>query len=310
MKGFKNNKTVSLKKTNKKNKNRNIFLALSVIPTFALFLFFLVYPLIKGFSMSLYNWSGLSKSPEFIGLKNFETLFQDQKFWQALKNTLIIMLTFPAITMIVALLLAVLLTQGKLKEKNFYRLVFFFPNILSMVVIGVLFTYIYDPSIGILNSFLSKIGLDSIAHAWLGDPKTVLIAIVLAMVWQAVGYYMVIYMAGLDSVSPELYEVADIEGASFFEKFRYVTIPMLWEIVRVTFAFYITGVFNLSFIFVTVMTKGGPDGNSEVLLTYMYKQAFTNSNYGYAMAIGVVVFVIALGLALMMNKISRKKETV
>lgn len=297
---------VPIKKSNKK---RNIFLAVSVLPAFLLFLCFLVYPLIKGFSMAFYKWSGLSANPEFIGFKNFETLFADDKFWQALKNTLIIMVTFPAITITFALLLAVLLTQGKLKEKNFYRLVFFFPNILSMVVIGVLFTYIYDPSIGILNSFFNKIGLENLAHAWLGDSKTVLFAIVMAMVWQAVGYYMVIYMAGLDSISPELYEVADIEGATFWQKFRYVTIPMLWEIVRVTFAFYITGVFNLSFIFVTVMTKGGPDGNSEVLLTYMYKQAFTNSNYGYAMAIGVVVFIIAVGLALIMNKISDKKET-
>ncbi len=296
-------------KYNSKNKKRNIFLALSVLPAFLLFLGFLVYPLIKGFSMSFYKWSGLSSNPEFIGLKNFETLFVDEKFWQALKNTLVIMIAFPAITIVFALLLAVLLTQGKLKEKNFYRLVFFFPNILSMVVIGVLFTYIYDPSIGILNSFFNKLGLEHLAHAWLGDSKTVLMAIVMAMVWQAVGYYMVIYMAGLDSISPELYEVADIEGATFWQKFRYVTIPMLWEIVRVTFAFYITGVFNLSFIFVTVMTKGGPDGNSEVLLTYMYKQAFTNSNYGYAMAIGVVVFVVAVGLALIMNKISDKKES-
>ena len=177
-----------------------------------------------------------------------------------------------------------------------------------MVVIGVLFTYIYDPSIGILNSFLGSIGLDRLQLVWLGNPKTVLWALAMAMVWQAVGYYMVIYMAGLDGIPPELYEVADIEGAGFWQKFRYVTLPMIWEIVRVTFVFFITGVFNLSFIFVKVMTNGGPDGNSEVLLTYMYKQAFVNSNYGYAMAIGVVIFIMAVGLALLLNKLTKVKE--
>ena len=291
-----------------KNTKKKIFIGWCIIPALILFLIFMVYPIIKGFSMSFYSWSGLSDNAQFIGLENFKTLFSDAYFLKALKNTGFLMVVFPLLTIIFSLLLAIFLTQGKLKEKNFYRLIFFFPNVLSMVVIGVLFTYVYDPSIGILNSFLEKIGLDAWAHAWLGDPKTVLWAVVLAMVWQAVGYYMVIYMAGLDGIPPELYEVADIEGASFAQKFRYVTLPMIWEIVRVTLVFFITGVFNLSFIFVKVMTGGGPDGNSEVLLTYMYKQAFTNANYGYAMAIGVVIFIMAIGMAVILNKVTEKKE--
>ena len=291
-----------------RNTKKKIFIGWCIVPALILFLIFMVYPIIKGFSMSFYSWSGLSDNAQFIGLENFKTLFSDAYFLKALKNTGFLMVVFPLLTIIFSLLLAIFLTQGKLKEKNFYRLIFFFPNVLSMVVIGVLFTYVYDPSIGILNSFLEKIGLDAWAHAWLGDPKTVLWAVALAMVWQAVGYYMVIYMAGLDGIPPELYEVADIEGASFAQKFRYVTLPMIWEIVRVTLVFFITGVFNLSFIFVKVMTGGGPDGNSEVLLTYMYKQAFTNANYGYAMAIGVVIFIMAIGMAVILNKVTEKKE--
>jgi len=268
----------------------------------------MVYPIIKGFSMSLYSWGGLSDNATFIGFDNFKTLLTDEYFIKSLKNTGFLLLVFPSITIVFSLLLAIFLTQGKLKEKNFYRLVFFFPNVLSMVVIGVLFTYIYDPSIGILNSFFEMLGLESLQLVWLGDPKTVLWALAMAMVWQAVGYYMVIYMAGLDGIPPELYEVADIEGATFWQRFRYVTLPMIWEIVRVTLVFFITGVFNLSFIFVNVMTGGGPDGGSEVLLTYMYKQAFVNSNYGYAMAIGVVIFIMAVGLALILNRITKKSE--
>lgn len=291
-----------------KNNKKKIFIAWCIIPTLILFILFMVYPIIKGFSMSMYSWGGLSDNAKFIGFDNFKTLFADEYFMKALKNTAFLLVVFPVVTIIFSLLLAIFLTQGKLKEKNFYRLIFFFPNVLSMVVIGVLFTYIYDPSIGILNSFFGSIGLDRLQLVWLGDPKTVLWALAMAMVWQAVGYYMVIYMAGLDGIPPELYEVADIEGAGFWQKFRYVTLPMIWEIVRVTLVFFITGVFNLSFIFVKVMTNGGPDGNSEVLLTYMYKQAFVNSNYGYAMAIGVVIFIMAVGLALLLNRLTKVKE--
>lgn len=291
------------------NKKRKIFLAFCILPALILFLIFMIFPLVNGFKMSLYEWSGLStNNAQFIGLENFKALFEDRYFIQSLRNTTFLLVIFPAITIILSLFLAVVLTQSKLREKNFYRVVLFFPNILSMVVIGVLFTYVYDPSIGILNSFFGKLGLENLQLAWLGDSKVVLWALVITMVWQAVGYYMVIYIAGLDGISPELYEVCYLEGATPWQKFRMVTLPLLWEVVRVTFAFFITGAFNLSFIFVNVMTKGGPDGRSEVMLTYMYNQAFSNAKYGYAMAIGVFVFIFAMILALIVNKISNTEE--
>lgn len=291
------------------NKKRKIFLAFCILPALILFLIFMIFPLVNGFKMSLYEWSGLStNNAQFIGLENFKALFEDRYFIQSLRNTTFLLVIFPAITIILSLFLAVVLTQSKLREKNFYRVVLFFPNILSMVVIGVLFTYVYDPSIGILNSFFGKLGLENLQLAWLGDSKVVLWALVITMVWQAVGYYMVIYIAGLDGISPELYEVCYLEGATPWQKFRMVTLPLLWEVVRVTFAFFITGAFNLSFIFVNVMTKGGPDGRSEVMLTYMYNQAFSNAKYGYAMAIGVFVFIFAMIFALIVNKISNTEE--
>ncbi|WP_346964291.1 carbohydrate ABC transporter permease [Clostridium perfringens] len=284
---------------------RKIFLAMCVLPALILFTIFMLYPIGKGFMMSLYEWSGISGEPVFVGLDNFKALLNDRYFKEAFGNTFFIIVLFPAITITLSLFLAVVITQSKLKEKNFYRVILFFPNILSMVVIGVLFTYVYDPSIGILKAFFEMIGLDKLAGlAWLGDSKLVLWALVITMVWQAVGYYMVIYIAGLDGISPSLYEVCYLEGASAWQKFRYVTLPLLWDVVRVTFAFFITGALNLSFIFVTVMTKGGPNGKSEVLLTYMYKQAFTNSQYGYAMAVGVTIFAFAMILALIINKLS------
>lgn len=288
-----------------RSNKRKIFLAMCILPALILFTIFMVYPICKGFMMSLYDWNGIAGEPVFVGLDNFKALISDRYFIEAFGNTFTIIVLFPTITITLSLFLAVVMTQSKLREKNFYRIILFFPNILSMVVIGVLFTYVYDPSIGLFKAFFEMIGLDKLAGlSWLGDSKLVIIALIMTMVWQAVGYYMVIYIAGLDGISPSLYEVCYLEGASAWQKFRYVTLPLLWDVVRVTFAFFITGALNLSFIFVTVMTKGGPNGKSEVLLTYMYKQAFTNSQYGYAMAIGVTVFTFAMTLALIVNKLS------
>ena len=211
-------------------------------------------------------------------------------------------------TMILSLFLAYTLSRTKLKEKNIYRTLFFFPNVLSVVVIGVLFKQIYTPKTGILDAGLEKIGLSSLTHAWLGEPETVLWALGIAMIWQAFGYYMVMYLAGMDSISPDLYEVADLEGASKLYQFFHVTLPLMWEIVRVTLVFFIITNINMSFLFVDVMTDGAPNGRSEVLLSYMYRQAFTNSNFGYAMAVAVMIFLFSFALALIINRLTQRKD--
>lgn len=301
---------INLKKyiPKKQQTRRNIAITLSLLPALALYALFVIYPTFNVFRTSMYQWSGLSKQKTFIGFQNFIRLFNDTKFWTALQNTIILLIFCTAVTMILALFFAAALTQSKLKEKNFYRVLFFFPNVLSIVVIGVLFSNIYEPNMGILNSLLRGIGLNNLAQPWLGSSKTVLWAIGIAMIWQAVGYYMVMYMAGMDGISPELYEAADIDGASKFVQFFKITIPMIWGILRVTLVFFITSTLNMSFLFVNVMTDGAPNGSSEVLLTYMYRQAFTNANFGYAMAIAVVIFVIAFTLAIISNILTKKND--
>ncbi|GMQ58284.1 sugar ABC transporter permease [Vallitalea sediminicola] len=293
-------------KKNKISSSKGFFLAVCVAPAFVLYLILGVYPAIKVFVNSLYKWSGLSPTKTFIGLDNFKTLLHDQKFALAFKNTVFLMIVTTIITMVIALFFASTLSRSKFKEKNLYRVLFFFPNVLSIVVIGILFTYIYEPNRGLLNAALGLIGLNG--KTWLGDSKTVLWAISGAMIWQAVGYYMVMYMAGMDSISPSFYEVADLEGASKFKQFFLITIPMLWEIIRVTIVFFIISSLNMSFLFVTVMTGGAPNGGSEVLLSYMYSQAFTNSNFGYAMAVAVVVFLFSFTLAIISRKLTEKEN--
>lgn len=292
----------------KQQTRRNIAITVSLLPALALYALFVIYPTFNVFRTSMYQWSGLSKQKTFIGFENFIRLFNDTKFWTALQNTIFLLIFCTAVTMILALFFAAALTQSKLKEKNFYRVLFFFPNVLSIVVIGVLFSNIYEPNMGILNSLLRGIGLNSLAQPWLGSGKTVLWAIGVAMIWQAVGYYMVMYMAGMDGISPELYEAADIDGASKFVQFFKITIPMIWGILRVTLVFFITSTLNMSFLFVNVMTDGAPNGSSEVLLTYMYRQAFTNANFGYAMAIAVIIFIVAFALAIISNILTKKND--
>ncbi|MFR2838363.1 MAG: carbohydrate ABC transporter permease [Zhenhengia sp.] len=292
----------------KQQTRRNIAITVSLLPALALYALFVIYPTFNVFRTSMYQWSGLSKQKTFIGFENFIRLFNDTKFWTALQNTIFLLIFCTAITMILALFFAAALTQSKLKEKNFYRVLFFFPNVLSIVVIGVLFSNIYEPNMGILNSLLRGIGLNHLAQPWLGSGKTVLWAIGVAMIWQAVGYYMVMYMAGMDGISPELYEAADIDGASKFVQFFKITIPMIWGILRVTLVFFITSTLNMSFLFVNVMTDGAPNGSSEVLLTYMYRQAFTNANFGYAMAIAVIIFIVAFALAIISNILTKKND--
>ena len=306
------NDTLPRQESQKKRKQKErVFIFLCMAPAVILFSLIILYPLLQGLQMSLYQYSGLGGEATFIGLDNFITLFQDPIFIQSLKNMTWFLIFFPLITMFLAIFIAVLLTQGKLHrlEQKFFKLIIFFPNILSMVVIGVLFAYIYDYNLGILNGFLELIGFEALKQTWLGQSNTVIWAIIATMVWQATGYYMVMYMAGINQVPRELYEAADIDGASKLLQFRKITLPLLWQILRVTLVFFITGAFNLTFIFVTVMTGGGPNNASIVPLTYMYDQAFGNSNYGYSMAIAVVIFMIAITLSFVIQHLT-DKETI
>ena len=191
-----------------------------------------------------------------------------------------------------------------------YLYIFYIPNILSVVVISAIFSAIYDPNQGLLNSFLNLFrGAKGAENPvlWLGDQKLVIYSIVIAMVWQAIGYYMVMYMASMANVPESLYESAGLEGAGKIKQFFSITLPLIWTNIRTTLTFYIISTINLSFLFVQIMTDGGPNGKTEVFLNYMYKQAYGNGAYGYGMAIGVVVFIFSFVLAAIVNKITDRE---
>lgn len=289
-----------------KRKEQGRFAALCVAPATILFCIFMVFPTLNVFRMSLFRRSAYSPNEQFVGLENFSTLFRDANFIRSMQNTILLIVVVTIITFAFALVFAGILTREKLKGQNFFRVVFYIPNILSVVVISAIFSAIYDPSNGMLNSLLSIFKGESVMVLWKGE-NLVMISLIIAMIWQAVGYYMVMYMASISSVSLSLYESASLDGAGRVTQFFQITIPLIWTNIRTTLTFFIISTINMAFLFVKAMTGGGPNGASEVALSYMYKQSYTNSSYGYGMAIGVVVFLFSFLLSALVNSVTKRE---
>ncbi len=292
----------------KRKKGNGLFIALCLFPAFVLTGIFVVYPTVSIFIISLYKWGGYTADRIFVGFDNYKILFDDPRFWQAAKNSLILIVAVTAVTLFLSLWSAYVLTGEKLRFKSFFRVVLYIPNILSIVVIAAVFSALYDPSRGLINSFISLISDDSPLILWLGDRDLVIISVAIAMIWQAVGYYMVMYMAAMAAIPKSLYEAASLEGAGRARKFFSVTLPLIRPTLRTTLTFFVISNINISFLLVRAMTGGGPDGASEVLLSYMYKQAYTNSSYGYGMAIGTVIFIASFALCALINLLTKTRD--
>jgi len=286
--------------------SKNIFITICILPAIILFTLFMVVPTIEVFRMSLYSWGGFSNTKEFVGLDNFKVLWNDMNFIQAFQNSIVLIVLVAIITLVFAIFFAAVLTKENVKGNNFFRVVFYIPNILSIVVIAGIFSAVYDPSSGLLNSIFGVISLDSFKQMWLGNQDIVIYSVAGALVWQAVGYYMVMYMSSMASIPESYYEAAELEGAGKFKQFTSITLPLIWNNIRTTLTFYIISTINLSFLLVKAMTGGGPDGSTEVFLSYMYSQAYGNSTYGYGMAIGVIVFTFSFALAGIVSRITKR----
>ena len=288
----------------KSNLRRNTFLVSCVSPAVILFTIFMVIPTFNVFRLSLFQRSTFNPNETFIGLKNFQMLLQDATFIRSMQNMLLLIVMVTIFTMGTALVFAGILTREKLKGQDFYRIVFYIPNILSVVVISGIFSAIYDVDRGLLNSILNLFGAEGVL--WKGE-QHVITSLVIAMVWQAIGYYMVMYMASMASVPADLYESADLDGANRFVQFTQLTIPLIWTNIRTTLTFFIISTINMAFLFVSAMTGGGPNNASNVALLYMYNQKNLGGGYGYAMAIGVVIFLVSFGLSALVNKVTERE---
>ena len=288
----------------KSNFRRTAFILLCVAPAVILFAIFMVVPTFNVFRLSLYQRSTFNPNEVFIGLQNFQTLMKDAIFIRSMQNMLLLIVMVTVFTMGAALLFAGILTREKLKGQDFFRIVFYIPNILSVVVISGIFSAIYDIDRGLLNSILNLFGAEGIM--WKGE-QHVITSLVIAMVWQAIGYYMVMYMASMSAVPGSLYESAGLDGANRVTQFFQITLPLIWNNIRTTLTFFIISTINMAFLFVSAMTSGGPNNASNVALLYMYNQKNLGGGYGYAMAIGVVIFLVSFALSALVNKATERE---
>ncbi len=276
-------------------KGRGAFIAAFLAPAVLIYAVFVIYPLIQAFTFSAYRWRGVSAKRTFIGFDNFKQLAGDDAFHKALQNNLVLLVVGGIITMALALALAHGL-QGRSKLAKTLRGVILFPQIISLVVVAILWMFVYNPGFGLLTSGLKAIGLGGWVHAWIGEPKTALGSVGVAFVWYSVGFYVMLFAAGLRSLPAEVMEAAELDGAVGLKRLKEVTWPMLWSVKRVAIVHFTIAVMNV-FALVYLMTSGGPDRSTETLLTYLYESAFKESQFGYATAIAVVNFVVVMLLA-------------
>ena len=285
-----------------------LFICISVLPAVILTLMFTIWPTAQALYLSFTNATSLGLNNKFVGLDNSIYMFHDKSFIQALINTAKLMAVVPVITIFCSLVLAFVLNQCKLKEMVLYRTIFYFPNIVSLTVVGIIWSFVFHPNVGIVNKILGAVGLESLQRSWLGDSKTALWCIAFTLLWQAAGYYMVMHIAAMDGISPEIYESATLDGASAWRKLISITMPLMKDIIGITFVLALSGTINLSFVLSQVMTGGGPNGASSVLLQYMYTQGFVNGNFGYAMAITVFTLAISVALSMLSRKLTDASE--
>ena len=275
-------------------------------PAIILYSLFVIYPYSQAMYVAFTKWKGLRKSPRFVGLDNFEKMLGDDKFWNALSNNLIYLFVLPIVTLGFALFMAFMISQ-KVRFNNFYRVTYFFPQVMSVVAIGILWSFVYHPTIGIFSSLLKAVGIKN-PPVWLGDPDTALWSIVAVTVWQSAGFFMVIFMAGMLSIPKSLYEAAALDGAGRGSTFFRIPFPLLWENTRSSLVF-ITVIAMDMFGITFTMTQGGPDRSTDVLATLLYEHAFLHSRFGYATSIAMVYFIIVIVLTLLIFRVTRR-ETV
>lgn len=284
------------------------FIAFFLIPALFLYVWFMIYPCIKAFIMSLYEWNGYSKTQIFVGLQNYAQLFQDAVFYKALKNNLFILFWCTICTFAISIFFAAIITRKKYRERNVLRVIYFIPYALSVSVVSMIWMFIYNPSFGALNSLLDAVGFSFLKQGWLADKNVIMGALTVPLVWINIGFYMVMFITSIMDVPGEQYDAASIDGADEIKQFFYITIPNIWEMIRVSMVFFVVTAFNYSFELVYVITKGGPNRASELVTTYLYEKAFRTGEYGYASAMGVVLFVIVFLLISVVMKATEKEE--
>ena len=260
-------------------------------PALLVYCIFVLYPIFSTFYYSLFEWSGIESGATFAGLSNYLNILSDNVFWMSLENNLLLVVASLLTQLPLGLLLALLLF-APIRGVRLFRTVYFLPLLMSSVAVGILWIYIYEPNQGILNRTLDLIGLSFLKSSWLGSEETAFWAVVATICWQFTPFYMILFRAALVGIPEEIYESASIDGAGAWQKFRHITLPLLLPTIITSSILSIIGSLKY-FDLIFVMTGGGPNNATELMATYMYKQAFSYFNMGYASTIAFVMFLIA-----------------
>lgn len=278
-----------------------------VVPAILLVAVFVYYPVLENIRLSLYRWGPFTREA-FVGLDNYRQLAADPVAWGALFNNTAFAVISVVCQVAGGLVLAAVLEElvrGRLK--GFLRTVYFIPAVLSLTVVGLLFTFIYNPQIGIVNGLLDALGLPWLKHSWLGESLTAIWSIIAMSQWQNVGYLTVLFIVAMQRIPRDLYESAYLDGASRVGAFRHVTVPLVRSMTLLATIITVSGAF-LVLNEVWVMTAGGPNNASHTLASWLYKSAFFNDQFGYASAIAVVIFIITMGAAIVQLLFARGRE--
>lgn len=282
------------------------WILLFVLPAMLLYAVFFIVPTLAGLGLSFFNWDGISSHMDFVGIKNYSNLVQDPIFRSAISNNIKFTLTVLMITIVLSLFLAVHVVK-KTRFNAIMRVIFFLPLVLSSIAIAFIWTFLYDPNMGVINAVL-HIFWPHWIPTWLGDPSIAIFALALVQIWTHTGQILIIFVAGLQTIPPDLYEAASIEGASPWQSFRYVTWPLLAPVAIIATVLTTIQSFK-AFDLVFVMTDGGPFYSTEILATFIYHQAFGNYKFGYAAAASVVFMLLIALITLVQFKVVRRHGT-
>lgn len=285
-----------------------MFLFWFVAPALLIYLAYVVYPIFTTLYYSMYNWTGIQADKTFIALDNYVRLLDDTMFWQTISNNMLLVVASVATQIPLGLILALILF-APIKGIRIYRTVYFLPLLMSTVALGILWTFIYDPIFGIVNQFLDSVGLSAWQRGWLGDSQTALAAVIVTICWQFTPFYMILFRAAMVGIPEEYYEAAEIDGCNGWTKFWRITLPLIKPTIITSCVLSVIGSLKY-FDLIFVMTEGGPNGSTELMATYMYKQAFAKFNMGYASSISFSMFIIAFVVAVLILMLDRTRNKV
>ncbi|GLI08779.1 binding-protein-dependent transport systems inner membrane component [Paenibacillus tyrfis] len=271
------------------------FIAIGLLPATLIFVFFAIIPIFWSAYYGFFDWKGIGAA-KFIGFDNYVEVIRDPIFWLSFKNNMLIVAASVFGQIPIALILALVLTSSSLFQRMI-RASVFMPMVLSSVVVGIIWSYIYHPQIGILNFLLDALGLESWKMQWLSDPKISMYMLMIPIIWNYIGPYMIMFIAALQNISPEIDDASRIDGVGPVRKLFSITLPMIWDTIKVAVVLCISGSLK-AFDLIYVMTNGGPAHSTELLASYMYNNTFNVFRFGYGSAVSTAIIILSLLLIL------------